>query len=847
MYRFIDNNGTFELENADRNSYLYFPICNDAGIMGSLTPTLGGDLMLDKNRFILEPTSVENLHNNRNARNFWLRFEDGVLRSATGNSVWQKAERDEETGSGTTVRAGLLWHEVENTITHGSDRIKAEILDFAPVESFKCEIMRVRLTNTGDKNVSFTPVSVIPLYARSADNLRDHRHVTSLLHRIETAANGVTVTPTLSFDERGHLKNHTTYFVVGCDGSGKAPAAFYPTVGHIISEGGDFERPLGLKAGNNVPAGERFEGVEAVGGLEFEMKELAPGASFEYIIFIGADDNASEKIPEILKNYGSTGLTKEALDRNISHWTRLSKEGLSKCKGSAETIAKAAGLELSDAENYLLWVSAEPVLRRIFGCSFLPYHDYGKGGRGWRDLWQDCLALMLGDPKSVRDLLINNFAGVRADGTNATIIGKEPGEFVADRNGIARVWMDHGVWTWITMKLYTDLSGDTDILETEQVYFKDRLAMRARDVDDESNDVHGGKKCFDDKKTETLLKDSTGRIYRGSLFEHMLLMHLTVACDVGENGNMLLRGADWNDALDMADKKGESVAFTAAYAGNLKEMAGYLRKRGGKVSILKEIADLAAGLSELCKKETEQPLKDSKERIKAFAREKQALLKGYCQSVRHDVSGVKCEIDAILLADELDAVSAAFSKHIKENEFIYDGEYGWINGYYDNEGKAVESLEDGRIMLTGAVFSIMSGIASESDVEKMIKTADKYLFSEVSGGYRLNTRFGNEEYYAHNLGRMFGFAYGTKENGAVFCHMAVMYAYALLTRGFKEAALKVVAQLVKQSMTFAGSRIYPGIPEYFDPKGRGMYPYLTGAASWLLLFFYKIAQENVTE
>ena len=31
------------------------------------------------------------------------------------------------------------------------------------------------------------------------------------------------------------------------------------------------------------------------------------------------------------------------------------------------------------------------------------------------------------------------------------------------------------------------------------------------------------------------------------------------------------------------------------------------------------------------------------------------------------------------------------------------------------------------------------------------------------------------------------------------------------------------------------SKIYPGIPEYFDAEGRGMYHYLTGSASWLVL------------
>jgi cellobiose phosphorylase len=28
--------------------------------------------------------------------------------------------------------------------------------------------------------------------------------------------------------------------------------------------------------------------------------------------------------------------------------------------------------------------------------------------------------------------------------------------------------------------------------------------------------------------------------------------------------------------------------------------------------------------------------------------------------------------------------------------------------------------------------------------------------------------------------------------------------------------------------------MYPGIPEYFNPNGRGMYPYLTGSAAWYL-------------
>ena len=36
-------------------------------------------------------------------------------------------------------------------------------------------------------------------------------------------------------------------------------------------------------------------------------------------------------------------------------------------------------------------------------------------------------------------------------------------------------------------------------------------------------------------------------------------------------------------------------------------------------------------------------------------------------------------------------------------------------------------------------------------------------------------------------------------------------------------------------MEFDNSKMYPGLPEYFDNQGRGLYAYLTGAASWYML------------
>jgi cellobiose phosphorylase len=86
-----------------------------------------------------------------------------------------------------------------------------------------------------------------------------------------------------------------------------------------------------------------------------------------------------------------------------------------------------------------------------------------------------------------------------------------------------------------------------------------------------------------------------------------------------------------------------------------------------------------------------------------------------------------------------------------------------------------------------------------------------------------------------SLGRCFGFAFGHKENGAMFSHMAVMYANALYKRDLVQEGFAVLDGIYRHCQDFRLCGIYPGIPEYVEPRGRGMYPYLTGSASWYLL------------
>jgi len=187
------------------------------------------------------------------------------------------------------------------------------------------------------------------------------------------------------------------------------------------------------------------------------------------------------------------------------------------------------------------------------------------------------------------------------------------------------------------------------------------------------------------------------------------------------------------------------------------------------------------------------------------------------------------------LAEDLQRKACWLRVHLRRHEWLENANgFRWFNGYYDNNGERVEGdyAAGVRMTLTGQVFAIMGGIADEAQVGDIIQAVDRYLKDPILGGYRLNTDFGGMQ---TALGRAFGFAYGHKENGAMFSHMAVMYANALYQRGFVRAGFTVLDSIYRLSSDFRLSRIYPGIPEYINAQGRGMYHYLTGSASWYLM------------
>ncbi|MDD5073233.1 MAG: cellobiose phosphorylase [Candidatus Omnitrophica bacterium] len=774
IYRFIDDKGTFTVKDPHKYN-LYFPLADkDGKLLSSISPNLGGDIKRDNDHFLTPPASIEDVRNNLFCRrDFFIKIGNEIIRLSYPHDD--------------VIEAGFLYHKVTKQ-AHG---LEIEVLNFIPFNT-AVEVMRVRVTNKRGKEVEITPTSFIPLYGRSEKNIRDHRHVSSLLNRVYLDRYGISLKPTMIFDEKGHTENKTDYSVFGCEDNGKAPAGQFPTIGMFCGEG-DLIFPDAVEkyvkpAAKKLP---ESDGKEACAAFRFNRKKLKKGGRADYILVMGiADDRKGVK--KIFKGLNSPSKVEKSLEATKRYWQQY----LSKLEFDFND---------GDFNNWLLWVKMQPTLRKLFGNSFLPHYDYGKGGRGWRDIWQDALTLLLTEPEKARDFIFDSFRGVRLDGSNATVIAKD-GKFTADRNRISRVWMDHGIWPYLTARLYIQKTGDSGFMLNKAEYFRDYQLKRAKFIDKDFN------------QPDFIQRDNSGRIYRGSVLEHILVQNVVQFFNVGEHNVIRLENADWDDGLDMAADRGESVAFSFMYAYNLRDICVILeemKKRHKSVKLLTEFLMLLDNLG------TPVDYDNYKE--------KQRRLEEYLESCR-SITGEAVEVDIDDLIADLDKKADHLFAWLRKKEWLEGA--GFFNGYYDNKGRRVEgkSGDKVRMKLASQVFAIMSGCATDSQIRKMWQSIKKYLKDPGLGGFRLGTDF--RTVYM-DLGRAFGFAYGDKENGAFFNHMNVMLANALYKRGFIKEGREVFDSVYKMS-TGEAARIYPMIPEYFNNEGRGLYFYLTGSASWYI-------------
>ena len=771
----------FKVENNNLYPYLYFPLTNTKGdIFSCITPYLSGDIKKNRHQFLNYPATIYDLANPSHIRHIWFYFSK--------NNVFNLspfiATRDKM-----SVEAGPLWYKFIRI--NRRNQIKVETLNFIP-ENMPLEVMKIEIENLSTQTKKFSLTTALTLFCRSEDNLRDHRHVTSLLNRIKINKYGIIVKPTMHFDERGHKENKTCYFLFAYADRDIKPTGFFPTLEEFLGPSFNWARPeavfLNKSASiHNLP---RFQGKEACGSVKFSHIVLKSKQKISLFLVYGISSNHKN-----LFNYFSQVNNKSKVEAKFMASRLAWKKIISRLHIEGVSLYK---------DFLLSWISLQPHLRKLFGCSFLPHFDYGKGGRGWRDLWQDLLLLLISEPEKSKDIIVNNFRGIRIDGSNATIIGK--GSFIADRNNIPRVWSDHGVWPYLTLKLYINQTGDYDILFHPAPYFQDHWRKRAKEITPYLSNSN-------------YLRTSKGQIYYGSILEHLLIENLVGFFNVGKHMHTLIEGADWNDALDMAKDRGETVTFSSMYADNLEQIACDLEfldrsKKHRQIKLLAEIIPLLKG----------------RINYSSFS-QRRKILEDYLEKTKNGVEGKKITLEIKEIIASLKEKAQWVKNHIRKNE--WNKEIKMFNGYYDNYGREVEKKEKARvrIMLPSQTFIMLSNTSIPLQAASLYKTLQKFLKDKEYTIFRLNTDF---KQLRLDLGRGFGFNYGEKENGSYFSHMNVMLAAALIRQGLIKEGEEIINSLL--NLCLAGtSKFYPNLPEYFSLNKEGRYFYLTGSASWLIL------------
>ena len=216
----------------------------------------------------------------------------------------------------------------------------------------------------------------------------------------------------------------------------------------------------------------------------------------------------------------------------------------------------------------------------------------------------------------------------------------------------------------------------------------------------------------------------------------------------------------------MANIKGESVAFTSFYASNLKIIANLLSEI--KYRYGHEYLSLTKEIRILLNKDITINLSQNRDKF----------LLTYFDTIENKISGEYEQFNIDELINILNSYSDLLTTNIISNEVVNFNDYSWLNGYYDNKGQKVEGRfgSNIRMTLTGQTFPLMSQIVDQELTSKIISSVNYYLLHSTIKVPRLNTDFKDLKI---DLGRAFGFAYGHKENGAIFSHMVMMYVYSL--------------------------------------------------------------------
>ena len=739
-------------------------------------------------------------------------FDGPNFPKGQGRFLWIRPEKSApwlvNSSTNTTPGSSFTMGLGRCTFTSISRKLGLEVTAtvFVPLNDM-AELWLVEIKNLTNKKRSIDFIPTVPIFAGNRAYTEYHRDVVRLYNK-SRITDHIEILPGLEWVEGKTEPSDICYFMSAANEKGKKGSKFYSDRESFLGAKTSWLEPEAII--ENKPPKNQCFGKEAVGAIEFKKVVLTPKGSAKFVVINGIAHGSSQAEKLIAKYTYSNSV--KALDALNSFW----KERTSR------VMIKTENDNLNTLWNN--WWCYQLSMRYWFGNTGHPQFDYGSDFAGWRDFWQDMMAATVIDPAGLEERTMHTLSGIRLDGTNATRFFARTKQFGSDEtNGL---WCDHPYWTTQTVLLLANFLGDDKFLLRDGIaYFKDCYLSRG-----DEKDIQWPHGCIEQQKT------LNGEVYTGTVIEHLLTQVFAMFYDVGANNLLKQKRADWNDAVDQV--KGENVTFSLGIAHDCDDLASALetlQERTGTAEI-----ELFEELAALMENRMEQVMDNPPATLK------QQKMAEFIKQVNAGTTGRKVKVQLTKLISELRSKSAAMIKNV--NNIAWNGEY--YSGYLYADGSPVDTIfkagstnknnpssDDFMMMLMPQTWSLVSGAADKlGATEQVLASVQKLLLDKKVKGLKLN--YPAYKQFDKSIGRITGFAAGTKENNAIFCHANLFMAWALLKRRRADEAYKIFCGINPLNHEQDILRTGPWIPEYYvssdnqNCAGRGEYPLLTASAGW---------------
>jgi len=193
---------------------------------------------------------------------------------------------------------------------------------------------------------------------------------------------------------------------------------------------------------------------------------------------------------------------------------------------------------------------------------------------------------------------------------------------------------------------------------------------------------------------------------------------------------------------------------------------------------------------------------------------------------------------ATLMAETADEMDASVQK------YLWDGD--WFARGITDDGNAfgVSKDAEGRIFLNPQSWAILAGISTADQNEKIVESVRKHLDTKYGAMVLAPAYTAMRE----DIGRLTQKHPGTAENGAIYCHAAMFYVFALFQLGDADSAYSQLRRMIPgpsendivqrgQMPAFVPNYYRGAVSQFPRTAGRSSQLFNTGAASWMYRSF----------